>query len=50
MIRKIAKDLENTAKMHDVKVLEKYINLLDPTRIVTREDVIRIVRREMGKI
>lgn len=49
IVRRIAKDIESTAKLNDVRVLEKYINMVDFTRIVTKDDVIRIVQDEIRK-
>jgi DNA repair exonuclease SbcCD ATPase subunit len=43
IVRRIVKDLGQTAKLSDVKVLEKYINMVDITRIVTKEDVFRYI-------
>ncbi len=48
-IRYFAKELEGVASVGDLKVLEKYINMIDPTRFLTEKDVMRIVRREIGK-
>ena len=48
-IRYFAKELESVASVGDLKVLEKYINMIDPTRFLTEKDVMRIVRREIGK-
>lgn len=47
VIRRIAKDMSQTAKLSDVRVLEKYINMVDITRLVTEEDVIRIVEERL---
>lgn len=43
IVRRIVKDLGQSAKLSDVKVLEKYINMIDITRIVTKEDVFRYI-------
>jgi biotin-(acetyl-CoA carboxylase) ligase len=49
IVRQIARQTESTAKLSDVKVLEKYINMVDITRIITKEDVMRIVQDEIKK-
>lgn len=48
-IRYFAKELEGVASVNDLKVLEKYINMIDPTRFLTEKDVLRLVKREVGK-
>ena len=50
IIRRVAKELGNTAKLSDVKVLEKFINLIDITRFITKEDVEEIVEEKLKKI
>lgn len=50
IIRRIAKDMGSTARLSDVRVLEKYINMVDITRLVTKEDVINIIRDELEEI
>jgi hypothetical protein len=49
IIRRVAKEMGQTAKLSDVRVLEKYIELFDITRIVTKEDVYKIVEEEISK-
>ena len=49
ILRQIAKGMEDTAKLGDVKILEKYINMIDFTRIVTRDDVERIVSQKINE-
>lgn len=44
---RIVKEVESSAKISDIKVLEKYINAFDPTRFLTKEDVINIVKKEL---
>ncbi|MBL7054263.1 hypothetical protein ISS05_00730 [Candidatus Woesearchaeota archaeon] len=39
----IVKDLEGAAKINEVKVLEKYINLWNPVKFVTQNEVERII-------
>ncbi len=47
----VAKELGNSAKKDDVKVLEKYINFLDPLTYVTknefRKEVKRVIKEEL---
>jgi len=43
IVRRIAKDMSQTAKLSDLRVLEKYINMVDITRLVTKEDVLRLI-------
>jgi len=43
LLRRVVKDLEQAAKLSDVKVLEKYINMMDITRLLTKEDVLKIL-------
>ena len=43
----VIKDLEDTAKVNDVKVLEKYINLWNPVKFVTQEQVERIIDEKL---
>jgi uncharacterized protein (DUF342 family) len=43
ILRRVVKELSQSAKISDVKVLEKYINMVDITRLVTKEDVFRYV-------
>jgi predicted nucleic acid-binding Zn-ribbon protein len=50
IVRKVVKELGNTAKLSDVKVLEKYINLIDITRFITKEDVEEIVEEKLKKL
>ena len=43
VIREIGKETENYARKDSVRVLEKYINLIDPLKFATEEDVKRII-------
>ena len=45
VIKKMESSLKTFAKKEDLKVLEKYIELWNPVRIVTEEDVVRIISR-----
>ncbi|MBS3108544.1 hypothetical protein J4409_01605 [Candidatus Woesearchaeota archaeon] len=44
IIREFAKEFDSYARKENVKVLEKYINLIDPLKFVTEDDVKRIVK------
>lgn len=50
IIRKIVKEMSNVARLSDVKVLEKYINMIDVSRLMTKEDIIEIVKEEISKL
>ncbi|MEM3190871.1 MAG: hypothetical protein QW292_02010 [Candidatus Parvarchaeota archaeon] len=40
---RLSKQTEDFAKERDLKVMEKYVSLIDPSRFLSREDVIKIV-------
>ena len=44
IIKDIAKELDGYARKENVKVLEKYINLIDPLKFITEDDVKRIAK------
>lgn len=48
-LQHIIKMVNESAKNRDLKVLEKYINMIDPTRFLTKKDVINIVKDEFGR-
>ena len=52
-IMELVKELQTAAKRDEVKVLEKYINLWNPVKFVTQNEVEQIVKemleRETGK-
>jgi uncharacterized protein YoxC len=48
-MERLIKEIGNVATVQDVKVLEKYINMIDPTRFLTKEEVVRIVKKEVGR-
>ena len=50
ILRRVISDLSNAARKSDVRVIEKYIELLDPTNLVTRDDVERIVEEKMKEV
>jgi len=37
-VKHLVKDMSITAKIQDLKVLEKYVDLFDPTRFITRKE------------
>jgi predicted glycosyltransferase len=49
IVRRIAKDMGSVARVSDVHVLEKYIGMMDITRLVTKDDVLRIVKDEISR-
>ena len=49
-IKNIIKALENTAKGEDVKMLLHYIDILDPTKLVTKKEVEKIVEEKIRKL
>ncbi len=42
-IERMEKQLEKFAKLQDIKVIEKYMEFIDPSRFLSKEDVIKIV-------
>jgi len=50
ILRRVVKELGSTARLSDVKVLEKYMNLIDITRFITKEDVEEIVDEKLKKL
>ena len=45
----IVKELQTSAKREEVKVLEKYINLWNPVKFVTQNEVEQIIKELMEK-
>jgi predicted RNase H-like nuclease (RuvC/YqgF family) len=45
----MVKELESAAKINEVKVLEKYINLWNPIKFVTQDEVERIIDEKLKK-
>ena len=43
-IQHIIKELELTAKKQDVTVIEKYVGMMDPTRYITKEEVLKLMK------
>jgi hypothetical protein len=50
IVRRIVKDLGQAAKLSDVRILEKYINMVDITRFITKDDVYRIIEDYTAEI
>ena len=48
-LKDFSKESELFARKNDVKVLEKYINLWDPLKFITEEDVQRIIGSQKKK-
>ena len=46
ILKDITKEMSLFAKKDSLKVLEKYINLWNPMKFVTEEEVIRLIKRE----
>ncbi len=49
-MKNIVKDMQNVARSQDIKVLERYINLFDPTRFLTKEEAVELIRKEIGRV
>ncbi len=49
-VRLIVKELVECAKTEEVKVLERYINMWDPVKFITKNDVERIVEDKVNDI
>ncbi len=47
-IGRIEKESGGFARAQDVKVLEKYLSFIDPSRFLSKDDVIKIVESYMG--
>ena len=45
---RLQKQLEKFAKLQDVKILDKYLSFIDPSRFLSKEDVIKIVEEYMN--
>lgn len=46
----IVKELKDTAKSEDVKLIEKYVNLWEPINFATKNDVKRIVEEKINDL
>ncbi|MDO8555958.1 MAG: hypothetical protein Q7R96_02180 [Nanoarchaeota archaeon] len=49
-MKDVLKELSLFAKKGDVKVLEKYINLWDPLKFVSEDDVVRIINQQKKEV
>jgi type I site-specific restriction endonuclease len=47
-IDRLQKQLEKFAKLQDVKIIDKYLSFIDPSRFLSKEDVIKIVEEYMS--
>ena len=47
-IGRIEKESENFARIQDMKVVEKYLSFIDPSRFLSKDDVIKIVDEYMN--
>lgn len=45
---RLSKQTEEFAKERDLKVMEKYVSLIDPSRFLSRDDVIKIVNNYLN--
>lgn len=49
-LRDIIKEVSNFAKKDEIKVLEKYINMWDPLKFITVEEVEELIDRKLKSI
>ncbi len=47
-INRLERQSDNFAKLQDVKVIEKYLSFVDPSRFLNKEDVIKIINEYMN--
>lgn len=47
-INRLERQAENFAKSQDIKVIEKYLSFVDPSRFLNKEDVIKIINDYMN--
>lgn len=45
---RVDKQMDKFAKLQDIKVLDKYLEFIDPSRFLSKEDVIKIVDEYMS--
>ncbi len=45
-IHHIIKELELTAKKQDINVLEKYVDMMDPTRYITKDELKALMKKK----
>lgn len=48
MVGRMEQQSEQFAKMQDVKVIDRYLSLIDPSRFLSKEDVIKIVQEYLA--
>ena len=46
LLRNVVNEMQNFAKKEDVKVIEKYMELINPLNSITEEEVRKIIRGE----
>ncbi len=49
-LRHLLKELDSFARKEDMKFLEKYINLWNPMKFVTEQDVKNIIKNEIKEV
>ena len=47
-LNRLERQSETYAKAQDIKVIEKYLSFVDPSRFLNKEDVIKIVNDYMN--
>ncbi len=45
-LKKVVNEISTFAKLSDIQVIEKVLDLIDPTRFLTKEDVIKIIKNQ----
>lgn len=46
----LIKEVGTSAKVQDLKILEKYVDLMDPTRYITRDDAQRMIETKKSVV
>ncbi|MCL4399079.1 hypothetical protein M1293_01010 [Candidatus Parvarchaeota archaeon] len=47
-VSRLEREVQKAARLQDIKVIEKYLNFIDPSRFLSKEDVIKIVDNYMS--
>lgn len=47
-LQRMLKTLAETARISDLAVIEKVLDLFDPTRYLTEKDVLKVINKELG--
>ncbi len=47
LMERMMKTLQQVAMKDELRMLEKYVNLMDPTRYVTRDSIRKLIRQEI---